>query len=349
MLLSKRQQVGTVVSATGQDLSWALSECAKQTHQWSQGAGSIPDDSIRAAAMRTFERGHLAGATLFATLNSHRNPELLRAVLAYQTIVDFLDDLHQRHPTAVNGQRLYLALVDALIPGGPLPDYYAHHCAENDAGYLSSLIQDCRRHCAALPSFTKVQTRAVREARRTQRALTVGHCPDETSRERGLRRWVEREFPASGQWRWYEQAAAASGQLSTYVLLALAAKADLEEGELDVTHAAYWPVIPALTTMLESLSGDGDHRYIAHYQGRPADRLTELIEIAAGRLADLPDGDRQRVVLASMIALSLVEDNALSEETDSQRRQLLERAGALPQALVSVLKPWRTTLLQHAA
>lgn len=352
-----RSQLSALATATGRELAWVLPESRRRTRKWRQLAKQIPDDSIRADAMRGFEskRGNLAGAALFVTLLDRRDGELLQALLSYQTIFDFLDDLHERHPTGANGQRLYLALIDALIPGGPLPDYFEHHSASDDGGYLEALVEDCRRHCAALPSFPAVQGVLVRAARWAQRALTLNHLPDPDSRDRSLRRWAGREFAEPGEWRWYELTAAASGQLTIFALLALAARPALGPDEVERTHAAYWPVVPALTTMLDSYVDraedglNGDHQYVAHYPEAPADRLAELIVIAAERVSALADADRHAVILGCMITFYLAKDSARTAEMEAERRRLLAVAGSLPQALAPVLRLWRTAYFQRAA
>jgi tetraprenyl-beta-curcumene synthase len=352
-----RTQVGALASATMRELAWVLPESTWRAHRWRRRAKRIPDSSIRADAMCTFDskRGNLAGATLFMTLRERRNADLLQALITQQTLFDFLDDLHERHPTRVNGHSLYTALIDAFIPGGPLPDYYAHHLAADDGGYLKALVEDCRLSCAALPSFGSVQVLLVREARRAQRALTLNHLPNPDDRNRAMRRWAEREFPEREGWHWYELNAAASGQLAIYALMVLASKANLGSDEIEETYAAYWPVVPALTTMLDSFvdqaedGSNGDHQYVSHYPEQPVDRLVELIEIAADRLSGLPQAKRHMVILGCMVTFYLAKDSARTTEMDAERRRLLETAGSLPQALAPVLRLWRTAYLQRAA
>jgi tetraprenyl-beta-curcumene synthase len=351
------RQVKTFASATARELAWGLPEVSRETRRWSELAGQIPDGPLHVDAIRALEgkREQLAGAALFITLLSERNSALLQALVAFQTIFDFLDNVHERHPTGANGQRLYLALIDALIPGGPVPDYFAHHSSAEDGGYLQALVKDCRRRCATLPSFAAVQGLLVREARRAQRTLPLNHLADPASRDRALCHWAHREFPEQSEWRWYELTAAASGQLAILVLLALAAKPTLGAGEVEATYAAYWPAIPALTTMLDSFvdqaegTDDGNHRYVAHYPERPVDRLSELIVIAASGLTELPDANRHMVILGCIIAFYLATDSAWATGMEEERRQLLQAGGSLPEVLAPVLRPWRGACSQRAA
>jgi tetraprenyl-beta-curcumene synthase len=353
------RQLGALARTTVRELAWGLPEFRRETRKWIRLAARIPDESIRADALRSFEskRGNMAGAALFTTLPRHRSRELLRALVSFQTIFDFLDDLHERHPTAPNGQRLYLALIDALIPGGHLPDYYAQHPRTDDGGYLVALVEDCRRQCDSLPSFASVQPLLIQEARRAHRALALNHLPDPDSRDRALRNWAGREFRNQEQWRWFELTAAASGQLAIFALLALAAKPELGADEVEATYRAYWPVMPLLTTMLDSYAdqaedtANDDHRYVSHYRdpGPAVDRLAELIALAAREVAALPDGHRHAVILARMASFYLSKPSARTPAVRAQTKRLLRAGGSLPRALAPVLRIWRTAHGQRSA
>ncbi|HEV7615887.1 MAG TPA: DUF2600 family protein [Solirubrobacterales bacterium] len=350
------KQVNALAAAAARELAWGLPEVGREAERWSRRAAQIPADSIRADALRSFadKRGNMAGAALFTTLPNQRSRELLQTLVAFQTIFDFLDDLHERHPTAVNGQRLYLALIDALIPGGPIPDYYALHPESDDAGYLAGLVEDCRERCAALPSFDSVQPLLVREARRAHRALYLNHLPDAAARDRELQRWAEKEFAEQGEWHWFELAAAASGQLAIFALLALAAKPDLEQAEVAATYDAYWPLVPLLTTMLDSFVDqaedvdNGGHQYVSHY-GEPGriDRVAELIEMAALAVKGLPDGHRHAVIVGSMVSFHLAKESARAPGLAPETKQLLRAGGSLPRALAPILRIWRSTFMQR--
>jgi tetraprenyl-beta-curcumene synthase len=352
------RQVTTLIAATARELSWALPESRREARKWQQRAEHIPDESIRADALRSFshKRGNLTGATLFTTLLSHRSRGLLQTLVAFQTIFDLLDDLHERHPTATNGEQLYLALVDALTPGEPLPDYYAQHPRTEDAGYLGALIEDCRRRCETLPSFAAVQPLLIHEANKARRVLALNHLPDPEERDRALRHWAETEFPGQEEWPWFELTAAASGQLAIFALLALAAKPALDEREVAATYDAYWPMVPLITTMLDSFvdqledAENGDHRYISHYRepGLAVARLSELIESAASRIVGLPDGHRHAVIISCMVAFYLTKDSVRSSALEPQAKQLLRAGGSLPRALAPVLRIWRTAYAQRA-
>ncbi|HEV7615889.1 MAG TPA: DUF2600 family protein [Solirubrobacterales bacterium] len=353
-----RRQVRALAAAVGRELSWGRPQIDKEVHRWSRLAAQIPDESIRSDALRTFDskRGHVAGAALFSTLPRDRSSALLRALISFEVIVDFLDDVHERHPTAANGSQLHLAAVDAFKPGEPLGHYYAHHPTQNDGGYLSSLVEACRRDCEALPSFAAVQPLLVREADRARQSLTFNHLPDPAERERAIRNWAKAEYPDQGEWHWFELCAAASGQLTIFALLALAASPSVDEREVAATYDAYWPLLGLVTNMLDSFADqaedrdNGNHQYIAYY-GEPGrlGRVSELIERAAAMVMTLPNGPRHAVIFSCMVTFYLAKDSAHSPAMRTEARQLAQAGGTLPRTLLPVLRIWRTAYAQRSA
>jgi tetraprenyl-beta-curcumene synthase len=132
-----RQAWALLVAAT-RELLWGLPAVSRELNAWRVRAEAIPAEPIREDALDSIEhkRDHAEGAALFWILPNHRDPRLLRLLVAYQTIWDFLDNLSERDTGEANGRQLHLALVEALEPGSPISDYYRHHPWKDDGGYL---------------------------------------------------------------------------------------------------------------------------------------------------------------------------------------------------------------------
>ena len=173
--------------------------------------------------MLEHKRTHVHGAALFWTLPRRRNQQLLRLLVAYELIWDFLDNLNERAAGTTNGHQLHLAVPEAIDLAAPLSDYYRHHPWRDDGGYLRALVETCRTGCRALPSYPLVREVAVREARRA-RVLALNHHPNPIQREAQLKQWVASEYPGHQQASWWELSGAASAPLTIHALLALAAE-----------------------------------------------------------------------------------------------------------------------------
>jgi tetraprenyl-beta-curcumene synthase len=180
-----------------------LPAAAREMRRWRRLAGKIPDAELRQDALYALagKRGQSDGAALYAIVPRARNLSLLRLVLAYQLIWDFLDEVSERGARAgagaVNGRQMHLALIDALDPARPVSDYYLYHPWHDDGGYLAELVAVCRECCAALPSYERVKPYILREARRAQ-VLALNHDLDPRIRDATLQSWCAEEYPRDG-------------------------------------------------------------------------------------------------------------------------------------------------------
>jgi Protein of unknown function (DUF2600) len=188
--------VWTLARAARRELLWGLPAVSREVDAWRRRARAIPDASLREDALGAIvrKRAHADGAALFWTLPRRRHPRLLALLVAYQTTWDFLDNASERGACRGehNGRLLHRALVEGLDPGARLSDYYRHHLCTGDGEYLRALARACREACAALPSYSRVRTRVLGEARRCA-IQSINHNPDPAERDIALRRWAEHE------------------------------------------------------------------------------------------------------------------------------------------------------------
>jgi tetraprenyl-beta-curcumene synthase len=312
----------------------------------------IPEAIIRQDALATLhsERFNAEGAALFATLPRRRDPQLLRLLVTFQILLDFLDTVSERSapdPIA-NGRQLHLALVEALDPTCLLSDYYRHHRWREDGGYLEALVQTCREACVRLPSYPLVQARVQRAAARFAVQI-FNHDPDPHRRDATLKAWVEREFPDEDDLGWWELAAAASSSLSIHALLALAADPACRGQDVDSVDAVYMPWACAASTMLDNYVDHAEdlqneaHNYIDHYPDRDSAEcgVYKLLQRATYGANTLRDDAKQATIVAGMAAMYLSKDSARTPEMRSTTRSLIYAGGSLTRLLLPILRAWR--------
>lgn len=328
---------------------------------WRQRALAIPDAPIREDALSSIERkrGHSDGAALFWILPRHRNLELLRLLVAYETIWDFLDSVneHGAERGEANGRQLHLALIEALDPAASISDYYRHHPWREDGGYLRALVEACRCAFIALPSYRRLQPLVMREAVRAQ-VLALNHDLDPACRDASLRRWAKREF--GGHMRdvsWFELSGAASASLTVHVLLALAAEPTCPEEDIERACAVYFPWLSLATTMLDSYVDqaedaiNGDHSYIAHYASSAiaTQRVRDIVERSVRGARGLRNGHRHAVIAACMVAMYLSKDSARTPAMRPTTDSFVAAGGSLTRLLLPVLRLWRVAYAQRSA
>jgi tetraprenyl-beta-curcumene synthase len=327
---------------------------------WRGRASAIPDPRIRQDALDALirKRTHLDGAALFWILPRRRNVHLLRALVAYEITLEFLDNMNERaaHAGQANGRQLHLALAEALNPGAQISDYYRFHPWDNDGGYLRALVERCREQCAFLPSYPQIRELAIREATRAQ-VLATNHDPSPHGRDVALRKWATQEFPDCGEASWFELSGAATSSLTVHLLLALAAEPTFDEPSVNRACAAYFPWLSLATTMLDSYvdqfddAAVGDHSYIAHYASREiaVRRLGEILGRAGHDARALRNGHRHTVIVACMVAMYLSNDSAGGADMRATTRTLLNAGGSLTKLLLPVLRAWRIAYGLRAA
>jgi tetraprenyl-beta-curcumene synthase len=354
------RQVWALTIAAARELLWGLPVVAREIRAWRSRARAIPDGALRDDALHslTSKRANTDGAALFSTLARHRNPCLLRLIVAYETIWDFLDNVSERGASTghVNGHQLHLALIESLEPGSPVSDYYLHHPWKDDGGYLSILVETCHVCCAALPAYQRVRELLIREAGRSD-VGAFNHELDSGRRDAGLRRWAKREFPNEREPLWFELTAAASCSAVVHILLVLAADRDCDRMSIAAAYAAYFPWFSVAVTMLDSYvdqaedAATGAHSYIAHYPSRDvAVRRTCLaIERSTVAMCGLRGGHRHAVIVACMVAMYLSKDSARSPSMRATTMSLARAGGSLALLLLPVLRLWRIAYALRSA
>jgi tetraprenyl-beta-curcumene synthase len=358
VLLALRQLVA-LAHATTRELTWGLPTVAHEVRAWRARATGIPDAAIRQDALSALDskRGHSDGAGLFCIFPPARCQELVRLLVSYEIVWDFLDSANERGAAAgqTNGRQLHLALVEALEPNRPISDYYRHHPWGDDDGYLRALVSACRDSSTQMPSYDRVQPLLVREATRAQ-VLAINHDLDPASRNTALREWAAEEFPDETEAAWFELSGAASASLTIHALLALAAESQCSASDIARTFSAYFPWISAATTMLDSYvdqiedDTNDDHSYIGHYPAPEiaTRRLRRLIRRSLQEASALPNGERHTLLISCMAAMYLSKDSARTPTMHDTTRSLVNSGGTLTRVLLPILRLWRMAYNQRS-
>jgi cytochrome P450 len=351
------RQAWALLAAATRELLWGLSAVSREIQAWRTRAESIPDARLREDALESIaqKRDHAEGAAMFWVLPKHRDRQLLRLLVAYQTIWDYLDNVSERDTREANGRQLHLALAEALDPGAPISDYYRYHSWKEDGGYLRALVEACRKCCEALPSYAQVRERVLRGVALCA-VQSVNHELDPDRRDAALRAWAAREGGDEQAITWFEFTAAASG-FTPHVLLALAAEPSCSEGEIAQTLGAYFPWMSLAITMLDSYvdrlddRASGSHSYISHYGDvdTAVERLSAIIDRTARATRDLHNGPRHTLLVACMVAMYLSRDYAYMPEMRARTSILAGAGGSLTRLLLPLLRMWRGSYLRRAS
>jgi tetraprenyl-beta-curcumene synthase len=340
-------------------LLWGLGAVSHEVEHWKIRARCIPDPAIRTDALDslTHKRPNADGAALLWTIPNHRQPRLLRLLVAYETMADFLDSANERGAAAgtANGRQLQIALAEAVDPALPVSEHYSHHPWHEDGGYLHALVHASREGCATLPSYESVHKSLTRASTLAQ-VQGLRHALDPAHRNTELQKWAAQLPFNDRSLDWFELAGAASAWLSVLALLALGAQPACSEHHAAKVCAAYFPWVALTATMMDSYAdmhedaAAGTDSYVAYYPTPhlAIRRAQELARRAACETQALPDGPRHAVILASMIAMYLSKDSARTPELRATSRSIARAGGPLTLLLLPALRAWRIANSQRA-
>jgi tetraprenyl-beta-curcumene synthase len=353
------RQLQALLRGVARELIWGLPAVVRELHEWRTRAAEIPNQIIRQDALSALDRkrGNTHGAALFWTLPRTRSRCLLRLLVTYQVMWDFLDCVSESGAGAgqANGLQLHLALVDALDPRRPVSDYYALHPWYEDGGYLRALVETSRQCCRELPSFQSIRPLLVREAMRAS-VQAINHDLDPVGRQAALQEWVAREYPNEHEVAWFELAGAAGAGLAIYALLALAAEPACDEEEITRVYGAYFPWTSAVATMLDSFvdqaedQANNDHCYVAYYQTpeHATKSISQLVRRCLQETHTLRNSEGHTLIAACMVAMYLSKDSARTEAMRAMTASLLCAGGQLTRFLLPILRLWRILNAQRS-
>jgi tetraprenyl-beta-curcumene synthase len=338
--------------AVGRQVAWGQRLSSREIAGWRARATSIADEQLRGYALASLrEKRDLAcGAAFFWTLPARRRTALLRLLVAYQTLWDFLDTVSEG--IACDGdasaRQMHLALVEALTPGAPVSDYYRMHPGADDGGYLRALVEACQLECSRLPAYSRVQAHVLAGVARCS-VQAINHDRVPARRELALRRWAARELPSERSMSWFETTAAASAFMP-HVLLALASEPDCTDEDVARAHAAYFPWMSLAIVMLDSFVdrvddlARGDHNYFAYYRDEQVavTRLIAILRCMKWQLHGLRDGGRHAVLGSCMVAMYISKAPVRAPASRvGTRRIVRECDDAITRLMLPALRAWR--------
>jgi tetraprenyl-beta-curcumene synthase len=331
-------------------------DTCREVRSWRARAQEIPDPALRRIALQAHgeKRGNLEGAAAFAAFAEPAGRHAaVRAVVAYQTMFDYLDNLSEEpsEDPIANGRRLNGALLTAIAPGESHHDYYAHRRRGEDGGYLHALIATCRTALTALPSFAAIAELAREASERVATYQSLNHG-DGNGRYDSFERWARDSDQVHARLRWWETGAAAGSTLDLFALIAAAADPALDPSMAMMLGAAYFPWVGALHSLLDSLADRAEdlatgRRGLIDYYDSPdeaADRIATIATEAMSQVSELPGGHSHTLIVAAMTSFYLC-DLSMSSSPHARLATpaVLEAIGRLSRPTMLILSARRVT------
>lgn len=298
-----------------------------------QAGGELAQQALASISEKKF---HCQGGSIYCLYPGVSGENLLRLIIALQTISDYLDNLCDRMgiADAQAFRQLHLALTDALSPKKEPADYYLKYVCRQDGGYLAKLVETCRNEVVRLPSYPTVQPHVLELVELYSTLQTLKHL-DQSRRETEIHCWVKpqlEKFPDVNTW---EFAAATGSTLAIFMLCALAAAPGLTPSRVISVRKAYFPWICGLHILLDYLidrtedQQAGELNFVTYYpsEAAVADRLTYFIRQAFANAAALPYPKYHTTIVQGLLALYLSDPKAALSPAKEIKSRLLQAVG----------------------
>lgn len=315
-----------------------LPQVNKLLKKWEREAKLCSESELRQQVLASLHSKafHCQGGAVFAVPCKNRGT-VLKLIVAYQTICDYLDNLCDR-AGSTDGRaflQLHKALIDALTPGKDQEDYYRCFPLKNDGDYLNKLVKECRLCIEKLPSYFMVYDELKKLVDYYIQLQVKKHLALEC-RENDLINWANEHLREYPEIYWQEFAAASGSTLAVFALFDLASRKHLKKETIKQTVDAYFPWICGLHILLDYLIDQaedregGDLNFTFYYKNheemlarlklfvREAHRCTVISESQAFN----------KTVVEGLLAMYLTDSKVKKEKLQAVAAELLNESGA---------------------
>lgn len=293
----------------------------------------------------TTKRFHCEGGAAYAAAVTRRGP-LLSAIVALQTISDYLDTVCDRGDSAdgANYRRLHSAMLDAIRPTTSDGNYYALHPQRDDGGYLRALVTVTRRACQRLPGYSSVSDAVATLVERYADLQEYKHLRPRAAGIAAMEHWYQRHRQPGLEW--WEFAAACGSTLAMFAFLRLAAVGPPSPAAVRATLQAYVPWICGLHILLDYFIDQKEDARIDevnlvapyHNDEERRERILFFYRQARAAARCLPDRNFHLWIVDGLPGLYLADQKAHHPELRATARALLAATPPFTRAVWTVTR-----------
>lgn len=305
---------------------------------WRRRAEAIPDPELRAQALAslTHKRFHADGGCVYAAVDPGVTKPLVRAIVALQTISDYLDNLCDRCNLydPADFRQLHHAMRDAVRPGALPRDYYQLRGSLDDGGYLRDLVITCQNVLSELPGYPSVQDHVCWLVERYCELQENKHI-DPPLRYATLAAWCKTYQADYPELEWWEFAAATGSTLGVFALF-LAATRSVDRSAAKSICDSYFPWVCSLHILLDYLidleedSREGDFNFVLCYSTpkMALERIHLIAQRSWQEAKQLSIGGRiHQFVVQGLLGMYLSDRKAMQQSQVRRAQSLVMRFG----------------------
>jgi tetraprenyl-beta-curcumene synthase len=334
----------------------------RELEYWRCQAARIPEPELRHQALESIrlKKFHCQGGAVYAAGASSQDRELLRFIVALQTISDYLDNLCDRSgiQDAEAFRLLHKAMLDAVTSHQNdihtlATDYYRLYPYKDDGGYLHHLVSVCKQSITSLCYYDQVEAHVLRLVGLYCDLQVYKHIAS-AERVPKLTAWFAAEWQGNTDLLWQEYAAAAGSTLGVFALCHAAIGPYPPEPIrlLDL----YFPWMASLHIMLDyfiDLEEDrrgGDLNFVSYYSDldEAEARISRLYREAMMRVDKQVYPALHAVAMHGLPALYLSDNKVTRQGQQRYARHLLRVGGVKAWGLHAMCRLYRHVAEEEA-
>lgn len=312
--------------------------------EWRTKAAAIPNEELRRHALNSINENtfHSEGGGVYALLTRKEvRDDLLRFIVAYQIICDYLDSLCDETESFDRNdfRSLHEALRLALSPQEKTYSYYEHHQESKDNGFLQELVEACQQHVSTFPGFSNARA-SMEELSLHYRNLQVYKHVKKEDREPLLTDWFKEERQNVPDIFWYEFSASTGSTLGIYALASYASRSHLAEWQAETIKDSYFPYVQGMHILLDYFIDqeedirDDELNFCTYYPDEETmvRRMELFKQEGEKRLKRLPDAAFHSLLNKGIIAIYLADEKVQKRPELKKTANRFIRFGGIPTA-----------------
>ncbi|MFT8317277.1 MAG: tetraprenyl-beta-curcumene synthase family protein [Sporolactobacillus sp.] len=310
--------------------------------RWKERAQHIPDPELRKQALDSIKSKtfHCEGGSIYGLLAGDNREEVIKFIVAYQTISDYLDNLCDRSISLdpQDFRNLHESMIHALTPGTPELDYYRGRKTGSDGGYLSALVATCQDVLSRLDNYPVIVS-ALHELAGFYCDLQVHKHVEKDQRVPRLIAWFQKYKSQLPEMSWYEFAACSGSTLGIFCLVSYAASRGktMNQQLVSTIKNSYFPWVQGLHILMdyfidqEEDREEGDLNFCFYYGSEQEmfGRFNHFIEEADAAIAAMPDKNFHKMINRGLLGIYLA-DRKVARQRNVRilARRLMRRSGS---------------------
>ncbi|NRG47145.1 tetraprenyl-beta-curcumene synthase family protein [Bacillus sp. CRN 9] len=315
----------------------------KELQYWQARAKDIPSLELRKQAMNSLmdKAFHSEGGAIMSLLAKDDYLPVIKFIVAYQTISDYLDNLCDRSTSMdpEDFKALHESMLDALMIDYDIAEqknYYRFRLEQDDGGYLSDLVMTCRSVLNNVRHYQDIKV-YLQELCQFYCDLQIHKHVMAEERVPRLQNWFDQHKKQIPEMEWFEFSACSGSTLGIFCLVAYAMRADYEKAYGENIRAGYFPYIQGLHILLDYLIDQeedraaGDLNFCFYYKNEKEmlERICYFVEQADKHTSLLPHKRFHLLINRGLLGIYLSDEKVGKQQSMKKLARKIIKSGGL--------------------